>query len=750
MRTRRTGITHAGLVLATTLLFTQPLPASTANRTDSDGAPREARAQVAKENDARPRGEAARTRLAPAAVQADPRGYAKPDVWTVQEERDARQKAGSPAPRTIEIRKGSASTGPVLLTGVPVAEGRTADFRLEPFDVFAPEARIVAMEDGRELPLPRPDATFYQGRSNGGDVIFLSLQHGRIRAFLQHEGETSYIAPAPEGEADDHLLVPGKALPPMPVPAENYCGADLLPENGAFLATWSEEEARSKAAAASTARLETDLMIDVDNSLYRSVFGSNTNTAATYVGELIGSVSAIYERDLNVQLRISALTIWTTPDPFGASDARGQLDAYEDYVRENRAGVMRDLAHLLANGKVTNYGGIAYLDALCSANGGYGVDNIYGTADFAVSGYQWDIFVLSHELGHNFGSPHTHCYSPPIDQCYASQSGCYDGPVVPTRGTIMSYCHLTPAGTNLVFHPRVAAVMRSEAEGAACLSEAGGGGRTTPVSCGQTISASLATSDPRSTVRTSSYADTYSFSGTAGARVTITMSSSAVDAYLVLKSPSGSIVAQDDDGNGDTNSKIVHTPSAGGVFTIEATSSDPDETGAYTIELSCGGAAVTLVDEGAEGGGPGWSTPSNSSSKWLVETAGASRSGSGHFRSNGTTPKYPDSTDQSLVSPVFSLAGRTSATLSYYYKYRTESGFDFFCVEISTDDGVTWTELERGSGKSGGWPGWAPQADIDLTPHVGSSACRVRFRLTSDEGVTARGAAVDDIVVTAQ
>src|SRR5690606_8177155 len=56
----------------------------------------------------------------------------------------------------------------------------------------------------------------------------------------------------------------------------------------------------------------------------------------------------------------------------------------------------------------------------------------------------------AHELGHQFGTPHTHDYNPRIDNCAGGQ--CI------SNGTIMSYCHTCPGGMNNVtlrFHQRV-------------------------------------------------------------------------------------------------------------------------------------------------------------------------------------------------------------------------------------------------------------------------------------------------------
>ncbi len=66
------------------------------------------------------------------------------------------------------------------------------------------------------------------------------------------------------------------------------------------------------------------------------------------------------------------------------------------------------------------------------------------------------------------GSPHTHCYDPPVDQCYNGAGSCFTGtPQCPAagRGTIMSYCHVggsSGAGcgtSNSEFHPIVQSLL---------------------------------------------------------------------------------------------------------------------------------------------------------------------------------------------------------------------------------------------------------------------------------------------------
>ena len=163
-----------------------------------------------------------------------------------------------------------------------------------------------------------------------------------------------------------------------------------------------------------------------------------------------------------------------------------------------------------------------------------------------------------------------------------------------------------------------------------------------------------------------------------------------------------------------------------------------------------GGTPVTLINEGAESGAPGWTFTKNAGSGWSIETSTDSRSGAKRFKSNVGFATYYDGADWSVVSPAFSLAGKTSAALTFYNKYRTESGYDFFRVEISTNGGSTWTQLRSVSGQSAGYPSWATQVSLSLNGYAGQSNVKIRFRFTSDSTIADWGVAFDDVVVTAQ
>ncbi|HEX8116366.1 MAG TPA: PPC domain-containing protein, partial [Pyrinomonadaceae bacterium] len=111
----------------------------------------------------------------------------------------------------------------------------------------------------------------------------------------------------------------------------------------------------------------------------------------------------------------------------------------------------------------------------------------------------------------------------------------------------------------------------------------------TAISYGQTVNGTLANTD--CLLAGGSYYDGYTFSGTAGQQILISMSSSAFDTYLYLHAPGGGLLTQDDDGGGGTNSRIpagsgfLTLPSTG-TYTIRASSFSAGSTGSYSLTLT--------------------------------------------------------------------------------------------------------------------------------------------------------------------
>lgn len=214
--------------------------------------------------------------------------------------------------------------------------------------------------------------------------------------------------------------------------------------------------------------------IETDYQLYQR-FGSSV-ALTTYVTSLMAAVSDRYVSDVQAQVSISYLGLYTTPaDPWTAQDSGGDAGDVLDEFRSAWTGsgwpAAAALAHFISGANLG--GGVAYVGVLCNQSYGFGVSgNVVGNINWgawtgASASFTWDFVVVAHELGHNFGAGHTHSYCPPLDQCYTNCSGT----TACGTGTLMSYCHLCAGGLSniqLAFHPVVANIMRT-AVNSSCL-----------------------------------------------------------------------------------------------------------------------------------------------------------------------------------------------------------------------------------------------------------------------------------------
>ena len=99
----------------------------------------------------------------------------------------------------------------------------------------------------------------------------------------------------------------------------------------------------------------------------------------------------------------------------------------------------------------------------------------------------------------------------------------------------------------------------------------------------------------------------------------------------------------------------------------------------------------------------------------------------------------------SLKSPNLNLSGKSGISVSGYYTYALEAGYDYAYLEWSTDGGTTWspTYLDRFNGVVQSWQHSAVNAAmLDNQANVA-----LRVRVTSDSGVVADGIYVDDFAV---
>lgn len=206
---------------------------------------------------------------------------------------------------------------------------------------------------------------------------------------------------------------------------------------------------------------------DADYALYQNKGG--VNQTENYITGFFNNTSIIYDNE-SINTMIGHFYIWTTQDPFPTNSSNQALNAYTN-LRTNLQGDA-DIAHLVGLAG-NNLGGIAWLNVLCNNNHFHAYSDINATYnDFPT--YSWTVEVVTHEMGHNIGSQHTHWCGwngGAIDNCYTPEGNCQPGPPPSNGGTIMSYCHLTSYGINFNngFGPQPGDKIRSKVASASCL-----------------------------------------------------------------------------------------------------------------------------------------------------------------------------------------------------------------------------------------------------------------------------------------
>lgn len=370
----------------------------------------------------------------------------------------------------------TASAPFVSIDEFPTAPGVRGRLILRRFEVAAPSARLTIRSASGERSFPLPSIVHYSGVIDGepDSRVYLAAQPGALVAYLHSSAGHSYAGP---DESHARYIV-RSAESPLNAPSnlEGWsCGAEELP--GA-LASPAAGPAFPIAELPQVAGFkQATVMIETDNQLYTH-FSSDANQVATYALTLFGAVNVIYERDLALHLTVADVHVWASPDPYPGPDTLSQLLQLGDWWHANKpiASNPRSYVHYLSGHSVS--GGIAWIGVLCAGDfpysghygGGYGLTQVFGTYPLQM----WDQDASAHEMGHNSGSQHTHCYSPPIDHCYNGEAGCYSGPQENPglgNGTIMSYCHLLGwQYVSLVFHPRcINEQMLPEINSAPCL-----------------------------------------------------------------------------------------------------------------------------------------------------------------------------------------------------------------------------------------------------------------------------------------
>lgn len=191
------------------------------------------------------------------------------------------------------------------------------------------------------------------------------------------------------------------------------------------------------------------IYFELDYDLFKRNSFSTTQSG-NWITSVFNNMQTLYAND-DIQVALSSFFVWTTLDPYSANMS-SDVTLPEFLQSGTITGDLGQFVGIDPEGQ----GGLAYLRGLCGLNASY-CDVDYEFEDVPV--YSWTVEAMTHEIGHQLGSPHTHACAwngnnTPIDVCGAMagySEGCNNGPVpYEIGGTIMSYCHLVGGvGVNL-------------------------------------------------------------------------------------------------------------------------------------------------------------------------------------------------------------------------------------------------------------------------------------------------------------
>ncbi len=397
-----------------------------------------------------------------------------------------------------QIQKLYRSNTRYFLLKVPVNTTQTVTLELAEAELLTDDFVANAVADGRvsavDFQRPRQFRGIVQGASTRS-LASITIGEDGLRGLFSFENKDYNLGPRGNiTGGDDYLLFSDREFQ---LPLGFQCGATA--ESETHKAKIDEGEKGASNLVHHCVRVR----VEVNNGLYNQL-GGTTQQVIDYVANMYNSAATIYFLE-SIPTQVSLIQIWTTADPYLAASSLVGLKSFAANIQNSING---DLAHLLARYPTDNgNGGRAYLDVLCEpynaadSSGAYAYSNVNGTfLDFPT--YSWDIEVVTHEMGHNLGSPHTQeCLwggggNTQIDDCAnvffvtngtdddndgtideadeAEGDACFNpmAPIIPGGGgTIMSYCHLDAVGIDLAngFGPEPGNLIRNRVEGAGCL-----------------------------------------------------------------------------------------------------------------------------------------------------------------------------------------------------------------------------------------------------------------------------------------
>ena len=364
-------------------------------------------------------------------------------------------KTSQDAPQSLALTQGTslgidqtklsdlwANPRPTVMLSIPIADRQNIEVELARIEVTATDFKVSTSVSLIKT-LKADEGIHYRGvvKGDAESLVAISIYKDDVRGFISDKMGRYEIGKIND-KTGDYIIYEVKDLK-----AEQpfSCGSDskTITKNEIIDTEKLETAALGVNCKTVSVFFECDYQMYLDN-------GSSVTKVTQFVTTMFNQVATLYQNE-NIDIQISQIYVWTTPDPYRSLTTTGRiLQAYDVIRGSNFTG---NFAQFLTTRDIG--GGLAYINVLCNKAFAHSVCMVYNTfANYPT--FSWTVNCVTHELGHNFGSNHTQWCgwvkpdgtTGPIDNCTTAEGNCLPGPAPVNGGTLMSYCHKTSYGIN--------------------------------------------------------------------------------------------------------------------------------------------------------------------------------------------------------------------------------------------------------------------------------------------------------------
>lgn len=303
--------------------------------------------------------------------------------------------------------------------GLPTPDGHTAQFKIVESPTMSDAlSKRIAVKTYKVVGIDDKHAT---GRLDWGINGF----HGIITS-----PNGSYTIDPPRVGVKDYVVA-------------YYYRDNFTPKNGFMCLTPSsfghnerDGHAQRVLVPLAGATMKTTRLAVNANGEYTAFYGGQTQAEAGVV-TTVNRLNQVYENEAAIHFNLTYVKAWTDPntDPFTNGDHNAMIGQNQAELDATVGDANYDIGHVFS----TTFGGLAALNSVGRA----GIKALGSSGLPEPVGGLFDTWVVSHETGHQWGSPHTFAF------CGSSTPGVEPG----SGSTILSYAGICAPADNVQSQP---------------------------------------------------------------------------------------------------------------------------------------------------------------------------------------------------------------------------------------------------------------------------------------------------------